>query len=219
MSANLTTLANTKMIAGISATSTKYDGTLLLLISRCSGVIRRYLSRELTRATYDELIAPTSRQLLLLKEWPIVSVTSVTDRGNAAVLNTDYRCDLQDMARGVVYKEDGWGPINLVSGLTQDIQAAARTVQVVYVAGYYLPDDASHYVEGGADSLPIELSMVCEELVAIRFQKTKAGAHGLSSYKEGGISFAWKDASTGNEFGISDEQASVLNAYKRFVCA
>ncbi len=215
MSGDLTTLANAKAIAGISAASTKYDTVLGLLISRCSGVIRRYLSRELARGTYDELLAPNSRQLLLLTEWPIVSVTSVADNGVPLALNVDYRCDPHDAARGVLYKEDGWQPINLVSGLTQDIMAAARTIEAVYLAGYYLPGD-TNYEAGDDASLPVEISGVCEELVAIRLQKTRTQGHGLTTLREGEVNYSWKQASTETEFGLSDEQAATLNAYKRF---
>jgi hypothetical protein len=214
----LTTLANAKIVAGIPATVSVYDATLEHLINRVSGIVRKYLDRELTRSTYTEVLSATGRQLLILKEFPIVSITTLYSRDELLALNTDYRLDAQDKARGVVYKEDGWNPITLVSGLTMDVQASARTIDIIYIAGYYLPADAL-YVEGASTSLPLEIQAVVEEMVVSRWIRIKTQSQGLTSYSEGGISFGWKNDTGTAMMGITDEHAMALNPYKRFVVA
>jgi hypothetical protein len=221
----LTTLANAKIVAGIPSAVTTYDATLEYLINKVSGKIRNYLGRTLARNTVTEKLPATNRQYLILKEWPIISVTSLTSSDVALVLNTDYRLDAQDIASGMVYRELGWEPRLLVSGLTLDPVAAARTLDIIYVAGYYLPADVTvapadpHYVAGDASSLPLEISGVADEMVVSAWFKIKRQAEGLKSYSEGGISFTWQDTINSVNMGISDEHAVVLNAYKRFVVA
>lgn len=210
----LTTIANAKLIANIPAANTAYDAVTELLINRASATVRNYLGRKLTRGTYTEKIPATSRQLLILQEWPIVSITSLSNNGYAYTLNTNYRMDAQDAAAGMLYKEDGWNPELLVAGLTSDIMAAARTIDVVYVAGYYLPADPL-YVAGADASLPLDIQGVVDELVASALLRVKLQSQGLSSYSEGGISYGWRNT-TSVMMGLSDEHALVLNNYKRF---
>jgi hypothetical protein len=219
----LTTLDNVKAI--VQASGTSQDALLTLLINRASGTVRQYLGRKLTYDSYSAFLPGTDRQLLSLDEWPIHSITSLVNKGNAYVLNTDYRLDAQDAASGLIYKEDGWEPINLVSGLTQDVQAASRQIAITWVAGYYLPNDVTvspadpHYVEGADDSLPLEISGVVDDMIAERFIKIKSKAQGIKQLSEGGRSISWETKEVSTMMGISDEQALVLNAYKRWVCA
>jgi hypothetical protein len=220
----LTTLENAKLVAGVTGTSS--DALLELLIDRVSKSVLTYLDRKLAYGTYAETLPATARQLMLLREWPIISIVSITDKGASLALNIDYRCDEQDALEGVVYKEDGWNPVNLVSGLVGDIQAAARTLVVSYTAGWYLPADP-HYVLGSEPdfthgipgSLPLDIQQVVDEMVAERFLKTKTRAHGATQYKEGEIAYNWRDPTTTNVLGISDEHAAILSAYRRSVIA
>jgi hypothetical protein len=223
----LTTLANAKIVAGIPSSVTTYDATLEYLINKVSGKIRNYLGRTLARSTTTEKLPATSRQYLILKEWPIVSITSLSSSDTALTLNTDYRLDAQDMASGMVYRELGWEPRVLVTGLVNDIVAAARTLDIVYVAGYYLPADVTvapadpHYVAGDASSLPLEISGIVDEMVVEEYLRIKTHSQGVTGYSEGGISYTWAGSRNINtvNMGISDEHAVVLNNYKRTVIA
>jgi len=212
----LTTLANVKLITGITSNTT--DATLELLINRASAKVRNYLGRTLKRDTYTEVISPTARQGLLVKEFPIISITSIKSSNVDLVLNTDYRLDSQDKEKGSIYRQVGWEPINLVSGLTMDIMATARTIDVIYVAGYYLPAD-SGYVAGASDSLPMDIQGVVDELVSESYMKIRTHAQGLTNYSEGNISFGWDKKQGATAFGFSEEHAQILNNYKRWVVA
>ena len=218
----LTTLADTKAIAGIPATDTTSDALLELLINITSLSIAGYCSRIFKRGTYTEFIPASNRQALLLQQWPIASVSSIVDDGTTLVLNTDYRLDAQDKAQGQVYRENGWNGKWLVSGLTSDARASSRILTVTYIAGFYLPGDAL-YVAGADDSLPMDLGMVCAQMVAESYYTTKRGAYGnLKSLSEGGLSYGWGADSTsyGNlATGINDKYAVVLNRFRRAVFA
>jgi hypothetical protein len=213
----LTTLDNAKAI--VQSSSTAYDALLALLINRASGIVRQYLGRKLTYGTYTAFLPGTDRQLISLDEWPIRSITSLINKGVPYTLNDEYRLDPQDAEAGLVYKEDGWEPINLVSGLTQDVQAASRQIAITWIAGYYLPGDTAHYVDGDDSSLPIEIQGVVDDIVAERFIKIKNKAQGIKSLSEGGRSISWETKEVTTMMGISDDQALVLNAYKRWIIA
>jgi hypothetical protein len=213
----LTTLANAKTIAGISLSNTAYDAMFELLVNRVSASVRGYVGRELTRQTITEQLHGNNRQFLLLKECPIASVISVTDNGKLLVLNTDYRMDMQDAQSGRLYKIDGWNALTIGSGLTMDIMASARSITVVYAAGYYLPDNPL-YVAGSAASLPFDLQGIVEEIIAERYFKTTRKSTGLNSYSEGGISFGFDNGKANSTaLGFSDEQVAVLNNYRKVV--
>lgn len=217
----LTTLANVKAIAGIASTDTTSDALLELLINRASISIAGYCDRKFERASYTEYVPATSRQALLLRQWPIAAVSSITDEDTLLVLNTDYRLDAQDKAQGIVYREQGWSGSYLVRGLTSDPAASKRIISVTYTAGYYLPQDAN-YDLGAETSLPIDISMVCEQMVTESYYLTKQGGFGLKSLSEGGLSYSWGVDSTqyGNlTDGMADRYASILNRYRRAVFA
>lgn len=213
MTTALTTLNNVKTVTGVSGSA--YDDLLSLLINRTSMAVKTYLARQLARATRIEEIAPSARQLLLLNEWPILSVTSITCDGIALVKDQDYRMDAQDAAIGALYKENGWATSYLVRGVTQDPVSAMRSIRVEYVAGYYLPSDPE-YIEGADASLPIDIQSAVDDMIAEQFLRIKTKSQGLSSYAEGDISMSWKDPSSGTMLGMSDEHAAILNAYKRW---
>ena len=211
---SLTTRDSAKLEAGITVST--FDANIERLVNRISTVVRRYIGHQLTRGTYSEVLPNPSRQLLLLKEFPIISITTLTDRGVTLVSDSDYRCDQQDKARGVVYRENGWQPTNIVSGLTLDIQAAVRDINITYVAGYYMPNDtgAGHYVEGSATSLPDDIQQVVDEMIAARWIRIKTGTQGVTSYREADIALNFQIHRDTEEMGISDEHAEILNKYK-----
>lgn len=218
----LTTLSNVKAIAGIPAATTTDDALLELLINSASQTIAGYCDRIFGRSTYTEYIPATNRQKLLLRQWPIVAVSSVTNDNVPYVLNTDYRLDDQDKAQGNVYRETGWEGQYLVTGMTNDPVASKRIVSVSYTAGYYLPSDPN-YVAGDPASLPFDISMVCTQMATDAYYMTKRGGYGnLKSLTEGGLSYTWGiDQSQYGSLsaGIADKYALTLNQYKRWYAA
>ncbi len=215
----LTTLADAKLIAGVSGTSD--DALLELLINSASVSISGYCSRDFGRADYTEYIPASGRQSLQVKNWPIASVSSVKDNDVTLTVNVDYRLDTQDKAQGQIYREQGWAGSWSVRGMTNDPNQPRRILTVAYTAGYYLPG-AVGYVAGAADSLPLDISMVCNMMVAERYAATKQNSHGLKSLSEGDLSYTWgiDSAQYGNlSAGIADKYAVVLNRFRRAVFA
>lgn len=124
---DLATLEDVKLELGITGTTD--DAKLTALISRISGAIGDYCDRlfSLEDATeifvFDVCERFLSRQPLLLRQYPVVEIESVTMDG-VELLSDAYEFDLAS------------GRIWLVSG------AWSGRVEVHYTGGYDLPDAA-----------------------------------------------------------------------------
>lgn len=217
----LCTLADVKTLAGITETS--QDARLELLINGVSAQIARYLERNLARTTYTETYSCPNRQLLVLRNFPIQSVTSVTQDGNLFTAGVDYVVTPEYSAWGAVYRAQGWigYPINR-EYLTSDPVAGRRIIDVVYVAGYHLPADPA-YVAGAPDSLPIDLQYAVSLVVlAAYIQARRNNFDGLASMTEGGLSYSWmsaKGSKPNNTAGFQESPGAILAKYKRSVVA
>jgi len=216
MDSALTSLASAKDIAGVPSSNTTDDSLFERLINAMSMAASVYCSRIFKYDTYTEIISPPNRQLLLVKEWPIASVTSITDNGYPLVLNTDYRCDAQDASKGEVYKENGWMGSELVTGLTLDPVASARYLTVVYIAGYHLPSDPL-YVVGDPASLPLDITEVVDELVAKKYYMIKRKTHGVMQLKESEVMYRLMGPGDSIDLSGDDPYSMALNKYRRWL--
>jgi hypothetical protein len=210
----LTTLPDVKTLLGI--TDSTQDARLELIVNACSRRIEQYCGRTFARASLTETYTPSGRQLLILRNYPIVSVSSVVDQGNTLVQGTDYIFSPEYANSGFLYRENGWnGPTVNRDFLTTDTVAGKRTIIVTYVAGYYLPADLG-YVAGASTSLPFDLNYACARLACSDFVLARQGNFGgLTAMSEGGLSYSWGTPITNNASGISQEVAGMLNKYKR----
>lgn len=215
----LCTLADVKTLAGISDTS--QDARLELIINQVSSQIASYCARVFARATHSaEMYAPSNRQLLILRQSPVISVSAVTIEGNAV---TDYVVTPEYANAGMIYLERGWSAKELMRVfLTDDPVAGQRAIAVSYIAGYYLPGDVG-YVAGADTSLPFDLQMVtCQMALAAYVQARRNNWDGLQSMTEGGLSYAWGAQTAigkNNQSGLMIAHAGVLNKYRRIVVA
>jgi len=220
----MTTLADVKAMLGI--TDTTQDTRLENLINRTSAMIAHYCDRVFTRSTYTaETYTGTNRQKLILRQWPVVSVSSITT-GGTALAATEYEVKTQDQAEGAVYKADGWNQnTTYATGLTLDTWASGRDYAVTYIAGYYMPGDVTsppadpHYVVGDPASLPLELVSLCETMVAAANLAYKYQAIGLKRITEGGLTYEWGSAAAFGVHGLPNDLEAIIYRYSRKVVA
>jgi hypothetical protein len=220
----MTTLADVKAMLGI--TDTTQDARLELLLNRISAMIAHYCDRVFTRTTYtSETYTGTNRQALVLRQWPVVSVSSVAVNGTTMAA-TEYEVKTQDQAMGAIYKAGGWYQnSNYATGLTLDTWAVGRDYAVTYVAGYYMPGDVTvapadpHYVVGDPASLPLDLVSLCETMVSAANLAYKYQAIGLKRISEGGLTYEWGAAGGFGVHGLPNELEAVIARYSRRVVA
>jgi len=150
-------------------------------------------------------------------------VSAVTLAGvtiNAGTADQDYQFDPTDAKAGRLYRGSGWCGNYFTRNMTYDIVSGRRDFVATYEAGWYYPDDLD-YVLGDSDSLPYVISAACIREVVGVYRRTSARAEGLTSYREGGISWGWANPNNNqlaglNSSGLSDDCCAVLNSYKRY---
>lgn len=112
------------------------DSFLGLLIAAASAAIETYCNRKFGYGEYTELVGGGGRHILLLRNYPIVSVASINGK-------TDLSSFTIEKDRGMIWRH-GW--------------TCRKPVPVVYTAGYILPD--SETVDGVA-TLPADIEYGC----------------------------------------------------------
>lgn len=169
--ANLTTLTKVKNYLGISGTDE--DTLLNELISGASGAIENFCNRILGEATYTEHHDGRGKSSVVLKQFPVVSVTSVHDD-----IDRDFEVgDLVDADNYIVDMVAGM--VMLKSNAT--FADGILNVKVVYRAGY--------------STIPESVDLACQIWVAAFYNRLKDGADGFASENIGGIAQAFLNIS------------------------
>jgi hypothetical protein len=125
----------------------KDDVLLTRLMNSATAAIESYCGRTFASATYTEYQDGTGRNVLNLAQFPIISITSITEGGGGTLTSGDdpYASPTPDV---ITYKEQGqlirpwivWLPYH-------------RYYKIVYVAGYA--------------TIPADLVQACVELGAL----------------------------------------------------
>jgi len=99
----LTTLSEYKTYAGITTTAT--DTRLTTLVSAADAFVKRYCGRSFESGPYTQVYNGTGDESLQLTEYPVTSITSVTQKftdGTTSVLDSDtYRFE---SVTGLLYR-------------------------------------------------------------------------------------------------------------------
>ena len=156
----LTTVAQVKALAtDKDIIPAGHDALIEFLIEAMSDRIEQYLGRTLERKAYVENYVGHGRQYLLLKQWPIVSVTYIKD-GGSTVAAADYTVLSEE---GMVFKESGWtgGALELKALALGEVHpnAVKFNLEVSYTSGYVTPNMA------GTRNLPYDIELACARLV------------------------------------------------------
>lgn len=197
----LTDLVSVKLLLGITVTT--YDTLLESLINQASAFMEQTTSRKLLARVYSYTVEADkfdtwydgdASKKLLLRQWPINSVTSpilISGAEIAVAGDTDY------------YASTGYVSYNLRGELfyANGFDVGKLNVRVSYNAGYAVDSPGL-----------IELQMVCDQLVALVYeQKDKLS---FKSETIGNYSYSLKDAKEITERGITNAVA-ILQKYKR----
>jgi hypothetical protein len=217
----LTTLANIKVLNGLSADDTSQDAIYRLLIERCSARIEVFCRRAFLAANYTEYYAGNGDKLLPLQQRPINSVASVyVDEGGywgqasgafaAGTLltaGTEYAIKLDAVggatgASGMLYRIDGvWPKYDAYRpGTISSIPVLAPgNIKVTYNAGY--------------TTIPADVAMACEFLVANTKRSIKTGAP-ISSEGWEGYSYQVDSAAAECFAGLPRDTLAILSNYR-----
>lgn len=141
--ADLATLPRVK--EWLSITTTANDALLSRLVSAASDYIETYLSRNITRTSYQSYRDGHGGRRLMFRNYPVVSLTVVKVGGVLVPPSVGG-------SPGFVHTDTS---VTLVGGYVFDL--GASNVYLEYVAGY--------------DPIPNEIEQACIDLVALRYRE------------------------------------------------
>jgi hypothetical protein len=130
---SLISLADYKTKKGI--TGEEDDVKNQLFLDQASAFIEKYCDRTFASTTYtDEEYDGTQTQTLILKQWPVTSVTSVQYRDD---IYSD--SDFSTLDSQYYFRDEDPGTIRRIDGVFEE---GIHNWRVTYVAGYAtIPDD------------------------------------------------------------------------------
>jgi len=182
-------------------------------INTASMAIEAYCQRLFQKATRTERVAHSRARRLVLRNTPLVSITSITNDGTA-VDTGDY--EIEDEAAGLVLGDSIWVPKDHVvaDSLAQDVVPGTgeRLLTIVYVGGYVLPNDA------GTRNLPYDIEEACLLTVASLYRARGADRRIMSEHVgDFSAGFGGVNTAIGRGRGgiIPDEAFAALRPYRR----
>ena len=157
MSSTLTTLTNLKTWLGTpNATD---DALLTRLISAASAFIESWLNRTISIQTYNEKYDGTGQDTLMLSNYPIVSLSSISIYGVA-----------QTLLNPGDFTSTGFSITNdqtQLYGQNITFDRGRQNVAVSYSAGYA--------------TVPLDIEQACLELCALKYKNLRGDRIGLVS--------------------------------------
>lgn len=145
----LTTYDAVKSYIRAADDSNKSD--LERLINWASGWIETQTGRKFGKSVFtDKYFGPRNGRTLLLKQYPVLSVTSVVIDETDIDLN---EVDVENES-GILHRHKGW--------------KAERSTTIIYEAGYVLPAQETTGPPAVVRTLPYDLEDACIQIVAVR---------------------------------------------------
>jgi uncharacterized phiE125 gp8 family phage protein len=195
----LVTLTDAKQY--LKVTTSNDDAILATLINSVSAWIQGYLKRNLVSKTYTEYYSGDGSNELILRNTPIVSITSIYVDSLRAWASDN----LVDSTDYIIKKGSGIvQAFNLLYGWT----CGESNIKITYVAGYSIG------ITGGDGTLPHDIRLAVKRLLDLHYRMGYSQRK-LDTQSEsiGGMNTQFKDED------IPKDIKSMLDGYKSFIPA
>lgn len=194
----LVTLEATKQWLGIDIADDSKDLILNIYIDGISETILGLIGRDIIAQDYVEKYAGTNSNALILKHYPINTVTAVKYVLDGVVQETldDESYDINSKS-GILYNDLAWWKQGSSNYMSSKINFPRRHIRVEYNAGY--------------DETPADLKLLTLELIKseLGIDNNKGMEQGLKSYSISDVKMEWKD-----EIKLSITQMAIINKYR-----
>lgn len=194
----LVTLEVTKQWLEIDIADTSKDLILNIYIDGISETILDLIGRDIIAQDYVEKYAGTNSNALILKHYPINTVTAVKYVLDGVVQQTlDNESYDINYKSGILYNDLAWWKQGRSNYMSSKINFPRRHIRVEYNAGY--------------NEIPADLKLLTLELIKSQLgtDNNKGIEQGLKSYSISDVKMEWKD-----EIKLSVTQMAVINKYK-----
>lgn len=192
------TVAEAKLYLRIPSGDTSEDEFLADVINSCTARIEKSLGqRQIKARDYVEDYDGRGTKILLLRQFPIISVSAVYIDSLRAFEETS-RVDAD-----VIISSDEPGKITFGPGVptTGGVAAAVfpygtRNIRVLYRAGF--------------EVIPDDLRLACQKFTAVEFNRSREGADGVLSESFGGRTISWIN-------GVPEDIEHLIRNYRRLM--
>lgn len=175
------TLAQFKTYAGMVSADATRDASIEPIIDGVSSALCQFLGREIAKTTYtNEYMDGPEGAELLIPNYPIVSISAITEDDVALTEGVDYDYILYSK-EGRLHRVDGsW--VNL-----------PKAIKLTYVAGYIVQGATP---SAGETALPADLKLACCLQTAAEWKRSSRAEWGLTniSMQDGSIATLASDA-------------------------
>lgn len=205
----MNTVETLKIMLSLSYEDTSYDDYLVLLINYASSWLESMTGRSFGLKQYNEAVAGSGQQELVLKQYPIREIGSIKDKESGLIISQDTYSFNEDGDIGVVFKDSGWQSRAYPTGLVPDYIHTRKYLQVEYTAGYVLPKD---FTDDTPEDwkLPANLQGIVAQIAEQELALQDSGAAGLSAFSISDVSWTFDKAPRQNWI-------DVINSFKRVV--
>lgn len=197
LASSLITVAQLKaylLASGLVAAEVQHDALFEILIDGVSAAFDGAVGRALAKTTYTAVYFDGNGKAdLVLPNYPIISISSIEEDGDALAEGEDYDYQLY-ASSGILKRTTGaW-------------LKGSKTIKLTYIAGYTVQGGT---LGTGEIALPADLKLACMIQVAREWKKAQGAEWGETSrsFNDGSRSFVEK--------GLLKEVEDVLARYRR----
>ena len=203
----LTTVENVKSIGYLNLTDTTYDTWIEKQINIFSQRIENYLGRKIySRTITNERYKGNNRSKLYLKNYPVSSITSITQQEDT-ISSGDYELVSTDFS-AYVYNEKGWWTNGITQGITRAIIDTYEDIEITYVTGYVMPS------AGTGVTLPDDLEEACLKSVKYEYKQINTDGRLIKSKSIQSWKVEYDNDSFDSKTGLLESVKDILNAYR-----
>ena len=189
----MSTVGIVKAVKNIPAADTSYNVFLTLLINYASGWVERTAGRRFGLARYQETAKGDGLQELVLEQYPIRVIHSITDTESGTVVDPKAYSFSKNGHVGVAYRDSDWSRRGYPTGLVPDHVLSKEYLLVDYTAGYILPKDADETTKAEW-LLPSDLQGIIWQIVSMELDLADNGADGLAAFSIADVSWTFDKA-------------------------
>lgn len=192
----LTTLDAVRRELEIADDDDSQDERLCDLINAWSDWAERLTGRTFGIADYTEFYAGTDSQTILIRNYPVTEVVSVTaiSETNGSSSSTLIEADTYRLeGERRLFRNRGWTESSFVRGMTPYPIFSSKNLEIVYTGGYVLPNDANPPER--PRTLPHDLERAVINMISID-ESQRGTSKGLSSFKISDVAWDFGSGST-----------------------
>lgn len=195
---DLTTIAAVAAyIGGIDGTNTEVNSLLQTLITSASAYAENFCGRDFRKLTYTEAYNGTGFQSIILRQAPVVSITSVVADGITIPARVGTTPGFVNDASGTLYAT---GNYRFPPGF--------QNIAVTYVAGWVTPGQGQMTSPPTGVTLPMDLQQAVIETVALKY-KSQRNNIGIAARQIAGETISY------SQVDVPKSAAPVFGFYQR----